>query len=124
MELLNAETAHQECLAIQRHFKKKRDFVLESLAELGIRPASEPQGAFYIWADLSALPQELQRGIDFFRAGLKERVITVPGVFFDVNPGRRRAHSRFDTLVRISYGPPLEELKRGMEALKRVVKGS
>lgn len=121
LTLLNPQTSHQECTAISKHFRMKRDYVLDELQSIGIKPASEPQGAFYIWADLSELPAHLRKGTDFFRAGLKEKVITVPGVFFDVNPGRRRAHSRFANLCRISYGPPLESLKLGMNALKRIV---
>jgi aspartate/methionine/tyrosine aminotransferase len=106
LELLNPHTAAQECVAIQTHFKQKRDFVVDQLKSLGFTIASEPQGAFYIWADLSELPPPFRGGIDFFRAGLEHRVITVPGVFFDVNPGRRRPHSRFDNVCRISFGPP------------------
>lgn len=121
LSLLNPATASQECSAISTHFKMKRDYMLKELQALGIKPASQPLGAFYIWADLSGLPAHLRNGIDFFRAGLKEKVITVPGVFFDVNPGRRRAHSRFANLCRISYGPPLESLKLGIEALNRLL---
>lgn len=121
LNLLNPATAHQESTAISQHFRRKRDFVLSELHSMGIKPASEPLGAFYVWADLSGLPEHLRKGIDFFRAGLKENVITVPGVFFDVNPGRRRAHSRFANLSRISYGPPLESLKLGMDAFRRVI---
>jgi len=121
LKLLEPERAHQEAVAIGRAFKAKRDYVVERLTKMGIRQASAPQGAFYIWADLSGLQPPLQRGIDFFRAGLKERVITVPGVFFDVNPGRRRTHSRFANLCRISYGPPQESVEMGMDALERVI---
>jgi aspartate/methionine/tyrosine aminotransferase len=121
LHLLDPEKALQEAVAIGRHFEKKRDFVIEKLEKMGIRLASNPQGAFYIWADLSELPEPLQRGIDFFKAGLTEKVITVPGVFFDVNPGRRRKHSRFANLCRISYGPPMESLELGMCALERVI---
>lgn len=121
LKLLNPLTARQECTAISRHFKMKRDYVVGELQKMGIKPASEPLGAFYVWADLSELPPSLRNGMDFFRAGLQENVITVPGVFFDVNPGRRRAHSRFANLCRISYGPPLESLKLGMAGLKRAI---
>lgn len=121
LQLLDPERACLESQAISRHFKIKRDFMVEKLQALGLRLASEPQGAFYIWADLSGLPEPLRRGIDFFKLGLEEKVITVPGVFFDVNPGRRRAHSRFASLCRLSYGPAMESLEKGVEAIKRVI---
>lgn len=121
LRLLEPETALAEGEAIARTFRAKRDYVISRLAKIGIVPASEPQGAFYIWADLSGLPEPLQKGTSLFKEGLKEKVITVPGVFFDVNPGRRRPTSRFANLCRISYGPPMPQLELGMDALERGV---
>jgi len=62
-------------------------------------------------------------GLDFFRAALERRVITVPGIFFDVNPGRRRrAHlSRFHQRVRLSFGPSLQEVERGMDRIEAMI---
>ena len=80
------------------------------LEKLGIQLASEPQGAFYVWADLSGLPENIQDGISFFREGLKEKVITVPGVFFDVNPGATTNPlslcQSVPIVLRASYGFP------------------
>ncbi len=121
VELLDLECAAAEAEAIRLHFRAKRDYMLEELTALGIRPASEPQGAFYIWADLSGLPKPLQQGRDLFVHGLSEKVITVPGIFFDVNPGRRRRSSRFSNLCRISYGPSMESLQVGVAGLRRLV---
>ena len=69
--------------------------MLGRLKEMGIGVEAEPAGAFYIWANLAKLPKPLNDGMSFFREGLKEKVIIVPGVFFDVNPGNRRAHGRY-----------------------------
>jgi aspartate/methionine/tyrosine aminotransferase len=121
LRLLEPETALREGDAIARVFREKRDFTLARLAAMGIKPAAEPQGAFYVWADLSGLPEGLQQGTEFFKAGLREKVITVPGVFFDVNPGRRRPTSRFANLARISYGPSMESLRLGMDGLERAI---
>ena len=92
--LLEPQVAMQESLAIQKHFGKKRAYVLNRLRHMGISIEAEPAGAFYVWADLSKLPKPLNNGMNFFREGLKEKVIIVPGVFFDVNPGNRRIHGR------------------------------
>jgi aspartate/methionine/tyrosine aminotransferase len=121
MDLLEPERALQEGAAIAKVFREKRDFVLGRLRRMGIQPASQPQGAFYVWADLSRLPEPIQQGTRFFKAALQEKVITVPGVFFDVNPGRRRPTSRFANLCRISYGPPMESLVLGMDGLERAI---
>lgn len=57
----------------------------------------------------------------FFREGLKDKVITVPGIFFDVNPENRRAHARYQSYARISFGPEPETIERGLDALERTI---
>ena len=81
-----------------------------------------PAGAFYVWANLAKLPKPLDDGMSFFRECLKEKTIIVPGVFFDVNPGNRRATARYKNYCRISYGPELEKVELGLAAFERVIK--
>jgi aspartate/methionine/tyrosine aminotransferase len=119
--LLDARLAEQETLAIQKHFARKRDYVLQRLRQMGISVDAEPAGAFYVWANLTRLPRPLNNGMSFFREGLKERVIVVPGVFFDVNPGNRRSLGRYENYCRISFGPELARLETGLDALERVI---
>ena len=59
----------------------------------------------------------------FFRAALEEKVIVVPGEFFDVNPGKRRhgRASRFKGYVRFSFGPPMAVLEKAVERIERMV---
>ena len=82
-------------------FQHKRSYMLERLRDLGIRVPVEPTGAFYVWADLSDLPMPLNDGVAFFEKALSYRVITVPGTFFDVNPGGRRAGTRYQSYSRV-----------------------
>jgi len=119
--LLEPELAMQETRAIQQHFGQKRDYVLKRIMQMGIGVEAEPCGAFYIWANLARLPEPLNDGMSFFREGLKEKVIIVPGVFFDVNPGNRRMHGRYENYCRISFGPELKKLEIGLDALERVI---
>ncbi|MBN9287869.1 MAG: aspartate aminotransferase [Gammaproteobacteria bacterium 39-13] len=121
IKLLDANYVHQEATALQNCFLRKRNYVLDRLLNMGIQVEVMPQGAFYIWANLSALPEPLNDGIAFFEAGLKEKVITVPGVFFDVNPEKRRTYARYRQYARISFGPEMEHLERGLDALERVI---
>jgi aspartate/methionine/tyrosine aminotransferase len=120
--LLEPKLAQQETEAIQKHFGKKRQFMLGRLKEMGIGVDAEPAGAFYIWANLANLPKPLNDGMNFFREGLKENVIIVPGVFFDVNPGNRRSHSRYENYCRVSFGPEMSRLETGLDSLERVIK--
>ncbi len=121
--LLEPEFTLRETRAIQEVFRAKRDYVLERVTDMGIEVESDPEGAFYVWANLSKLPAPLNDGLEFFRAGLDHKVITVPGVFFDVNPGRRRPKARYQHYTRISFGPEMASLERGMDALEKMIKG-
>lgn len=121
--LLTLEHVTAETAAIQRAFSKKRELMLSGLRELGVRVDVEPEGTFYVWGSLEDLPAGLDEGPSFFRAALDQRVIVVPGEFFDVNPGKRRAghRSRFRNHVRFSFGPGEESLTRALSRLKALV---
>jgi aspartate/methionine/tyrosine aminotransferase len=122
ISLLEPELALQEAKAIYDHFGKKREYVFGRLKELGIVVNSKPAGTFYFWADLSNLKNPLNDGLRFFQEGLKEKVITVPGVFFDVNPDRRRSLQRYQNFIRISFGPEMETLKTGLDSIERLIR--
>jgi aspartate/methionine/tyrosine aminotransferase len=121
--LLNPELAMQETRAIQMHFGQKRDYVLMRLLQMGIGVDAPPAGSFYVWANLSRLPSPLNDGMSFFRQALKEKVIIVPGVFFDVNPGNRRAYGRYENYCRISFGPEMKRLQVGLDGLEKTIRG-
>jgi len=122
LPLLDPKNAEQETLAIQKHFGKKRALLLSRLKKMNIGADAAPAGAFYVWANLAKLPKPLDDGMNFFREGLKEKVIVVPGVFFDVNPGNRRTHARYKNYCRISFGPEIEKLELGLDAFERIIK--
>jgi hypothetical protein len=60
----------------------------------------------------------------FFRAALAHQTIVVPGEFFDINPGKRRAErpSRFRHHCRFSFGPDLATIERGLDNLRRMLR--
>ena len=124
--LLDPAVVAAETAAIRSAFLRKRDLLLAGLREAGMRFDLEPEGAFYGWADLSTLPPPLDDGMSFFRAALEERVICVPGRFFDINPGQRRSgrHSRFGRYARFSFGPELGELTEGVRRIAALVRRS
>jgi aspartate/methionine/tyrosine aminotransferase len=86
----------------------------------------DPDGTFYCWADVSALPASLNDGMSFFKAALKEKVICVPGEFFDINPGKRRSGrpSRFRQYVRFSFGPEEPSVVEGVSRIQRLVQAA
>ena len=119
--LLEPDFARQETEAIQREFQRKRTRTLQRLAELDIEVEVEPGGSFYVWANLSRLPAPLNDGMVFFEKSLERKVITVPGAFFDVNPGRRRAQARYQSYTRFSFGPPMQEVDNGFDRLATLI---
>lgn len=120
-QLLEPQRVIKEARAIQAVFGQKRRYMLERVRQLGIQVDPEPQGTFYLWANLAQLPEPLNDSLRFFKEGLKEKVITVPGYFFDVNPGRRRLGARYQSYCRISFGPQLQTLERGLDGIERVI---
>ena len=119
--LLEPECVYQETAAIQTAFRAKRDYMLGRLYQMGIGVEVEPEGTFYVWANLAQLPPPLNDGLQFFESGLEEKVITVPGVFFDVNPEKRRTYARYRKYSRISFGPEMDTVKRGLDGLERMI---
>lgn len=121
--MLSEAYTRAEAGAIQRTFGEKRSFLLERLRRMGITIDRAPDGAFYVWGNLSQLPGELSTDMGFFRAALGRQVITVPGVFFDVNPGKRRRgpRSRFRSHMRFSFGPAIGSLERACDRLEEMI---
>ncbi len=107
LSVLTAEHARKEAEAIRQTFRKKRDKMMDGLRRIGVRLEREPEGTFYVWGNLANLPAPLNTGEGLFRAALQHKIITVPGAFFDVDPGGRRVgrHSRFKHHARFSFGP-------------------
>ena len=90
---------------------------------MGFHIDFEPNSTFYLWLDLSSLPEQINDGLNFFHACLKEKVIVVPGIFFDLNPSKRR--DLFDSpchhFIRFSYGPKMDVLRKGLDGFQRVI---
>ena len=87
-----------------------------------VTPSRDPEGTFFCWGSVEKLTPPLNDGFQFFRAALSERVITVPGEFFDVNPGKRRMDpGRLKSFVRFSFGAPMLVVERGIARLEAMV---
>ena len=100
-----------EILEARRHeFAQRRDTLLPALRELGFVVAAEPQGAFYIYADISRLAEDsealAQRLIE--EAG----VAATPGLDFGDNLPRRH--------LRIAYTNRRERLLEAVERIARM----
>ena len=94
----------------RRHaFAQRRDFLLPALRELGFRIEIEPQGAFYLYADVSAFTDDAQAFCAHFLD--TEHVAFTPGLDF----GFHRANQH----VRLAYTQPVERLQQAVERIAR-----
>lgn len=91
-------------------FRQRRDFLLPALRELGFRIEIEPQGAFYLYADVSAFTDDAQAFCAHFLE--TEHVAFTPGLDF----GFHRANQH----VRLAY---TQEVPRLQEAVARIARG-
>jgi len=118
--------ADAETAAVRAHFAAKRDVMVDGLRAAGIRVNDgehRQRGSFYVWGSLDDMPEPLRDADAFFREALDQRVITVPGYVFDLNPGGHREIGAFDRFVRFSYGPPADAVSDGVARLVALVGG-
>ncbi len=123
VELLAPTAAMAETRAIQAAFGKKRAKLLNGLRDLGFTVSLPPEGTFYVWASAEHLPASINDGMSFFRAALDRKVISVPGEFFDVDPGKRRGGraSRFRRHLRFSFGPPMQKIELALDRFREMI---
>ncbi|MFZ5959933.1 pyridoxal phosphate-dependent aminotransferase [Pseudomonas sp. QL9] len=93
-------------------FARRRDFLLPALRDLGFGIAVEPEGAFYLYADISAFGGDAYRFCQHFIE--TEHVAFTPGVDF----GRYQA----DHHVRFAYTQNLERLQQAVDRIARGLK--
>lgn len=124
LEALEPARADQETRALRTVFCEKRNLMTRRLREMGVTFARESESTFYVWGSLAGLPEPFDDGMRFFRAALEHKVMTVPGEFFDVNPGkRRRGVSPYRQWMRFSFGPSIDNVGMGLDRLARMLGG-
>lgn len=122
--LVPAQADH-ETTAVREVFAAKRNLMLSRLKAMGVTFARDSEGTFYVWGSLEQLPAPLNDAMTFFRRALAEKVMTVPGQFFDVNPGKRRPGlPAYTQLMRFSFGPPLDNLQLGLDRLEAMIRAA
>jgi len=90
-------------------FRERRDFLYQGLSKLGFTIACKPQGAFYIYADCSALTDD---SFQFARDLLEQQGVAV-------TPGKDFGHYRATQHLRFAY---TDSIDRMAEALQRLEK--
>ncbi len=95
--------------ARRNEFRLRRDFLAGELAALGFRLSARPQGAFYIYADCSALTDDSDR---FARELLEVAGVAItPGLDFGTHAPRQH--------VRIAYTTSIDRLGEAIGRIRR-----
>ncbi len=102
-----------ESLAIyeaqRAEFRRRRDFLVPALEELGFGVPVHPDGAFYVYADISRFGDDSDRFVESVLQATG--VCMVPGKDFGVHSPQR--------FVRISYATSYERLSEAVERLQK-----
>ena len=89
-------------------FHQRRDFIVPALRELGFKVPVTPDGAFYVYADCSALSDDADRlTVDILN---QTGVVLVPGLDFGPHTARN--------YIRVSYATSMPELKEAVRRLR------
>lgn len=100
--------AGPDCERMRLEFKKRRDVLLVGLKKLGLKISYRPEGAFYIFVDVSHLSKNSYKlAFDILN---KIHVAITPGIDFG---SRGEGHLRF------SYATSIEKIEEGLERLGR-----
>ena len=90
---------------------QRRRFLVPALEALGFRVPVVPQGAFYIWADCSALTDD---SFGFARGILNQAHVAL-------TPGRDFGKNQPERYIRIAYTQPIARLKEAMERIGKYI---
>jgi len=97
----------------RREFRKRRDYMVPALRELGFHIPVMPQGAFYIYAGCGRFSRD---STEFALRVLEEAGVAItPGLDFGSNRPERH--------VRFAYTRSLEDLKEGVGSIARMLRG-
>ena len=114
-----ALNSSQDCVAeMCVEFKKRRDYIFEREEAIPMLSALKPQGAFYLFVDVSATygksyeGQTIQSAADFAAVLLdKKYVAVIPCADFGM-----------PDYIRLSYATSMEIIKEGMDRIEAMVK--
>ena len=106
---LAAMECREELIAYQAVYEKNRRLMIDGLPKAGFDRIAPPDGAFYIYADISHLTSD---SLSFAREILQEAGVAVtPGLDFDTQRGAGS--------LRFSYAGSSEDIQEGLQRLKQ-----
>jgi aspartate aminotransferase len=102
---------------MKKHFKNRRDYMVETINSIKGLSCRKPKGAFYIMVNISQLKGTAIRGysinssLDLAKVLLDEgKVAVIPGIGFGD-----------DNYIRLSYATSMENIEEGLKRIKHVI---
>lgn len=102
---------------MKKHFVERRNYMADTINSIKGLSCKKPKGAFYIMVNFTELlgktirDRQINSSLDFASLLLEEgNVAVVPGIAFGD-----------DKYIRLSYATSLENIKNGLERIKRIV---
>ena len=93
-------------------YKKNREILLEELPKAGLKTFSPPDGAFYIYVDISEFSND---SLKFCKDVLEQAGVAItPGLDFDQKRG--------NSTIRFSYARSTEDITEGVRRIKKFMK--
>jgi aspartate aminotransferase len=114
MAALAALHGDQTCVSEMRmEYKKRRDYIVERLKKIKGIQVQRPDGAFYVFPNISSVyGKKIKNSREFCEKLLEEmHVAVVPGRAFGE-----------DTCIRLSYAASMEEIKEGVDRIELFMK--
>jgi len=100
---------YEEMEAIKRGYQENRRILIEGLPQAGLTTFLPADGAFYLYADVSAFTSD---SFEFAKQMLeKAQVAATPGVDFDPFHGRQ--------FIRFSYARSADEMREAVARIAR-----
>ncbi len=97
-------------------FDERRRYMYDRLSHMKGVDCAKPEGAFYVFADVSALygksfdGEKIEGSLQFASAALKKGVALIPGIAFGD-----------DKSIRLSYAISMEDIKEGLNRLEQFI---
>ena len=100
------------CSSDLKVYEQNRKLMLEGLPKAGFDKISPPDGAFYIYADISRFSQD--------SLGFARELLDVAGVA--VTPGLDFDPKRGSAMVRFSYARSTDDIREGLRRLENYMR--
>lgn len=111
LEALTNPEAERDVLNRKEIYNERRIFLIKRLREMGFVIATEPQGAFYVFANAKKFTSDSYKFA--FEVLENAHVGITPGVDFGTNG---------EGYIRLSYANSIENIKEGMDRLENFLK--